>query len=103
MVPAIALQLVDGADGTVCSECGENAGCASGLALVRSEPEGRLCQACARRHAPALAALLDLAGTADRVSRITRHGVFPPLTSLLALARAAEDFTSASGSHRRQD
>jgi hypothetical protein len=44
-------------------------------------------------HAPSLAALLDLATTADRVGRIGRHTVSPPLAALLELARAAENYS----------
>jgi hypothetical protein len=39
-----------------------------------------------------LSSLLDLAGTARRVGRIGRHTLCPPLTALLDLARAAEDY-----------
>jgi hypothetical protein len=65
---------------------------------------GRLapaCRECGKKHAPVLAALLDLAGTAKRVGRIGRHTLFPPLTALLDLARAAEDYLHTSPQRSR--
>ena len=41
---------------------------------------------------PSLAALIHLADAAERVGRIGRHTVFPPMTALLELARAAENY-----------
>jgi hypothetical protein len=38
-------------------------------------------------------ALIDLAFTAQRVGRIGHHTLVPPMTALLDLARAAEDYT----------
>jgi hypothetical protein len=54
-----------------------------------------VCQACGQRHASPLAALLQLAGEAERVGRIGRHSVFPPYTALLDLARAADRYATS--------
>lgn len=54
-----------------------------------------MCSECARRRAPALAALVELAKAAERVGRIKRHTVSPPLVALLGLARAAETYLNA--------
>jgi hypothetical protein len=54
-----------------------------------------VCHDCARQHAPALAALLELARVAERVGHIGRHTLVPPLGTLLDLARAAENYTHA--------
>jgi hypothetical protein len=59
-----------------------------------------VCERCGHRAAPALAALVDLADTAERVGRIQRHTVSPPMSALLELARAAEQFTFADGDGR---
>jgi hypothetical protein len=54
-----------------------------------------VCRRCGAQHTPALASLLDLGAAAQRVGRIRRHSVSPPLTALLDLARAAEDYAHA--------
>jgi hypothetical protein len=54
-----------------------------------------VCRDCGKSHAPALAALLDLAHVADRVGRIGRHMLVPPLDALLDLARAAENYNDS--------
>jgi hypothetical protein len=46
--------------------------------------------------------LLDLAQVAERVGRIGRHTLSPPLGALLDLARAAEDYTHTSPERRFQ-
>jgi hypothetical protein len=58
-----------------------------------------VCSECGKKHAPTLAALVDLAGVAERVGRIGRHTLVPPLGALLELARAAENYsTNSAGS-----
>ena len=54
-----------------------------------------MCAACGRKHAPDLAALVNLASAAERVGRMERNSVFPPLTALLDLASAAERYSTA--------
>ena len=56
--------------------------------MFDADSQDCVCRACGQKHAPSLVALLDLAGTAERVGRIGRHSVFPPLGALLDLARA---------------
>jgi hypothetical protein len=69
--------------------------------LVRSDRDEAVCRDCGRRHAPALAALLDLARTAQRVARTHRPTLVPPLNALLDLARAAESYAHALHERRR--
>ena len=57
-----------------------------------ADSDDPVCRDCGRKHAPSLAALVHLATEAERIARIGRHTVFPPLTSLLDLARAAENY-----------
>ena len=65
---------------------------ATGVHLCVAADGDPVCLDCGRQHAPALAALLHLAGEAERIARIGRHTVFPPLTALLDLARAADNY-----------
>jgi hypothetical protein len=62
-----------------------------------------VCPECGKRHAPSLAALVELASEAERVGKIGRHTVFPPYTALLDLARAADQFTAAAPASPRQN
>jgi hypothetical protein len=55
-----------------------------------------LCRGCGKKLAPAMAALVDLAHTAERVGRCSRHTLTPPLESLLDLARAAENYSATT-------
>jgi hypothetical protein len=76
-----------------CCLCGGHATSGEGPQLYRADSGDAVCRNCGKKHAPWLVALLDLAGTAQRVGRIGRHTLVPPLTALLDLARAAEDYT----------
>jgi hypothetical protein len=67
-----------------------------GNQLVLAETGAPVCADCGRKHAPSLDALVQLASTAERVSKIGRHNVFPPLSALLDLASAAEKYSSAA-------
>jgi hypothetical protein len=49
-----------------------------------------------------LAALMSLADAAERVGRIGRHMVVPPMTALLDLARAAEHYVHLAPAPRRR-
>jgi hypothetical protein len=73
-----------------------------GLQLFRADRMAAVCRNCGKAHAPSLTALLDLAGTAERVGRIKRHTLVPPMTALLDLARAAEDYTLSTPPRLRQ-
>jgi hypothetical protein len=61
-----------------------------------------VCRPCGKKHAPSLVALLDLAHVAERVGRIGRHTLVPPMGALLDLARAAESYTDAAPAAARQ-
>ena len=85
-----------------CGICGKGTTAGVGPRLYLADKEAVVCHACGRKHAPSLAALLDLAQTARRVGTIGRHTLVPPLEALLDLARAAEDYTSSHAAPRRQ-
>ncbi|HEY7326004.1 MAG TPA: hypothetical protein VH592_00080 [Gemmataceae bacterium] len=76
-----------------CGLCGQPLSAPAGMQLVLSGNSAPVCSACGRKHAPSLAALVNLAEAATRIGRINRHSVFPPLTALLDLANAAEKYT----------
>ena len=78
-----------------CGLCGEACSAAPGHQLFMAEGEAPVCAACGRKHAPDLAALVNLASAAERVGRMERNSVFPPLTALLDLASAAERYSTA--------
>jgi hypothetical protein len=61
--------------------------------FLNNEP---VCRKCAKRHDAQLVALVDLAHVAERVGKVCRHVLVPPMEALLALARAAEDFTQSA-------
>jgi hypothetical protein len=92
----LVIQLQQGGTQDACAWCGEATGGAAGPALFDAVSGDHVCRECGRKHAPSLVALLDLAGTAERVGRIGRHSVFPPLGALLDLARAAENYTGCA-------
>src|SRR5262245_17220621 len=79
-----------------CGLCGQAQIQEPGNQLVLVETGAPVCADCGRKHAPSLDALVQLASTAERVSKIGRHSVFPPLTALLDLASAAEKYSSAA-------
>jgi hypothetical protein len=84
-----------------CALCGRRSFLAEGPQLYVADCPALVCRDCGKKHAPALTSLLDLAGTAKRVGRIGRHTLFPPLTALLDLARAAEDYLHTSPQRSR--
>jgi hypothetical protein len=79
-----------------CGVCGEVCDAPSGNQLVLAATDEPVCTTCGRKHAPDLAALVSLASTAVRIGRMERNSVFPPLTALLALASAAERYSTAA-------
>jgi hypothetical protein len=86
-----------------CALCGKRIHPTGGPSLFLEEgAEEAVCRDCGRRHAPPLAALLELARVAERVGRIGRHTLVPPLHALLDLARAAENYQEAAPARRRQ-
>lgn len=79
-----------------CTLCGKRSLKKSGLALCLESGSAPVCRDCGKRHAPNLVALMDLAGTAERVGHIGRHTLVPPIEVLLDLVRVAEDYLSTS-------
>jgi hypothetical protein len=79
-----------------CQACGDAALWGKGPRIVDAVTAEPICRACGRTHAPHLIALLDLAQTANKVGRHSRHLLTPPMNSLLELARAAETFAVTS-------
>ena len=70
--------------------------------MVLADTLDVVCRDCGKEHDPSLASLLDLACAAERVGRIGRHTVIPPMAALLDLAHAAENYTSARPLRYRQ-
>jgi hypothetical protein len=85
-----------------CGLCARAVVATPGPQLGLAENLAPVCAECGRRHAPALAALVGLADAAERVSRVGRHGVFPPLTALLDLASAAEKYAANAPPRQRE-
>jgi hypothetical protein len=73
-----------------CGFCGSQTMFAAGPELYLMDSSEPVCRDCGRKAAPQLAALLKLAHVAQRVGRIKRHTLMPPLEALLELAGAAE-------------
>jgi hypothetical protein len=88
------LQCKTEASNEACGLCHEPVSVPAGTRLALAGTSEPVCPACARKHAPEAAALLALGDAATRVSKIGRHSVFPPLTSLLDLASAAEQYST---------
>jgi hypothetical protein len=78
--------------GTTCGLCGKTAKYTVGPRLFLNDSGEVVCRDCGQRHAPALAALLDLASVAERVGQVGRYTLVPPMAALLDLARAAERY-----------
>ena len=79
-----------------CGLCGQPMEAPAGSRLVVAGTAAPVCNECGRKHAPALAALVNLADAATRIGRIGRTSVFPPLTALLDLASAAEKYAQTA-------
>jgi hypothetical protein len=79
-----------------CGLCGCRTTPSSGPSLYLPESQDTVCLDCGKRHAPELAALVDLARVAQRVGRINRHTLVPSFNELLDLARAAENYTHSA-------
>ena len=85
-----------------CGLCGGSTGTAAGPRLADADSEITVCRTCGKRHAPSLVALLDLARVAERVARIGRHTIVPPMGAILDLVKAAEDYLSFTPLRERQ-
>jgi hypothetical protein len=82
------------ADESCCCLCSKPTASHGGPVLVLGQ--NSVCRECGKERAPSLAALLALAQVAERVGRIKRHMLVPPLEALLELAGAAEDYASCT-------
>jgi len=89
-------------DDAPCVECGQPLSSAEGPRLVMEANSAAVCRDCGRKHAPSLAALLDLARAAQRVGDVGRHTLVLPMAALLDLARAAENYTHSAQEQRRR-
>lgn len=85
-----------------CALCGTPTFLPPGARFVLVETSEPVCTGCARQAAPALAALVGLASAAERVGRINRHIMTPPMSALLELARAAESYAGTLPSAGRE-
>jgi hypothetical protein len=94
-MPQLTIKLSPPAAHGACGLCAKPVVPVAGPHLCLDDGRDVVCRDCGRRHAPALAALLDLALVAERVGRIGRHTLVPPLDALLDLARAAEDYNDS--------
>lgn len=92
----VMLQCSSEATNVPCGLCGRLAEAPPGMRFVLADTSAPVCEECARRQAPPLAALVNLANAATRIGRIGRHSVFPPLTALLDLASAAEKYVQTT-------
>jgi hypothetical protein len=91
------IRLCDERHPRACPVCGDShPRNAQGPGLFLEAHPSPLCRGCGKKLAPAMAALLELAVTAQRVGRRSRHMLTPPLESLLDLARAAENYSDST-------
>lgn len=87
----LTIKLTEQTGADPCPLCGTSRPASEGPQLFVEDRA--VCRDCGQRHAPHLAALIDLANIAERVGRTSRYIMTPPMEALLALARAAEDYT----------
>jgi hypothetical protein len=100
-MPHCTIRLSDASHAPCCPSCGQHHHLASrGPRLFLETHADPLCRGCGKKLAPAMAALLDLAHTAERIGRRSRHMLTPPMESLLDLARAAENYSDSSPCRR---
>jgi hypothetical protein len=88
------IKILPEADNPWCVQCGERMVAGPGAHLFQQDDP--ICRDCGKKHAPHLVALIDLAHVAGRVGKVCRHTLVPPMEALLALARAADDFTQSA-------
>src|SRR5258708_25769651 len=100
-MPHCTIRLFDASHVPCCPSCGQHHHpAARGPRLYLETHTDPLCRGCGKKLAPAMAALLDLAHTAERIGRSSPHMLTPPLESLLDLARAAENYSDSAPRHR---
>ena len=98
----LTIRLNQGACSDTCGLCGHQTDQAAGPRLCLAKGRDTVCRDCARQHAPALVALLDLARVAERVGRLGRHVLTPSMEAMLRLVRAAEDYTHTTAAPARR-
>ena len=91
----------DACDGN-CALCDKPTALPPGMRFVLVETGAPVCTGCARQAAPVLAALVGLGSAAERIGRINRHTMTPPMSALLELARAAESYAGTLPSVGRE-
>lgn len=79
-----------------CPMCGQAVLYRQGPRLVLGDSDEAVCRDCGKKHAPHLVDLVELARVAEKVGRLCRHLLTPPMESLLDLARAAENYSQSS-------
>jgi hypothetical protein len=92
---SISVRYVGQPEAGPCPSCGGAHAAHPGPRLFQPDEPIPLCPACCKKHAPRLVALLELAHTAEKVGRKSRHLLTPPMEGLLDLARAAENYSLA--------
>jgi hypothetical protein len=85
-----------------CGLCGNQTRSTSGPCLSRADSLAVVCRECGKKHAPGLVALLDLAHVAQRAGKVGRHTVVPPMTVMMDLVKAAEDYTYSTAPRGRR-
>ena len=70
--------------------------------LFLGEGDEPLCRPCAKRLAPTLLALVDLAQVADKLGRQCRHLLTPPMETMLELSRAAAESAKRAATERAE-
>ena len=79
-----------------CALCRERIRAGAGPRLVHGDSLDPVCRSCGKAHAPRLLALIDLAHAAERVGKVRRYLLVPPMEALLELASAAEEYTTST-------
>ena len=101
-MPQLVIRFNPRASQDTCGLCGRHMGTPAGPWLFLAERVQGVCESCAKKHEPSLAALLHLARVAERVGRIERHTLVPSLGHLLTLAHAAENYAHARPRAKRR-
>lgn len=91
----LAIQMADDRTDESCAVCGVRLRCVSGPQLFVAGSDRVVCRSCGLKLQPALVALVDLAGAAERVGSIARHTLWMPLERMLDLAHAAQQYTDS--------
>jgi ribosome-binding protein aMBF1 (putative translation factor) len=94
MMDCYEIKFRTGAAQIHCGLCGRQTKSGPGPELFVAESAAPVCRDCGRNVAPELTALLGLGQVAERVGRMKRHTLVPPLEALLELAGAAESYAS---------